>query len=36
VEHLPGDYWSIKAGSAMQIKVRGEAAILETITVSKQ
>jgi hypothetical protein len=35
-EHLPGDYWSVKAGGAMQIKAIGDVAVLETIEVSKQ
>jgi hypothetical protein len=36
VEHLPGDYWTIKPGAAMQIKVLGQFAVLETIVVAKQ
>jgi len=35
-EHLPGDYWTVKAGAAMRVKVVGEAAVLETIVVGKQ
>src|SRR5437870_2779274 len=35
-EHLPGDYWTIKAGAAMRVKVVGEVAVLETIVVEKQ
>jgi hypothetical protein len=35
-KRLPGDYWTVKAGSAMQVKVLGEYAMLETIVVSKQ
>jgi hypothetical protein len=35
-EHLPGDYWTIKAGGAMQVKVLGEVTVLETIVVAKQ
>ena len=35
-EHLPGDYWSIAPGAALQIKVLGEAAVLETTVVAKQ
>jgi hypothetical protein len=35
-EHLPGDYWTIKAGSTMQVKVLGEFAMLETIVAAKQ
>jgi quercetin dioxygenase-like cupin family protein len=35
-EHLPGDYWTIKPGAAMQVKVVGEAAVLETIVTAKQ
>lgn len=34
--HLPGDYWTVKAGAAMRIKVVGEVAVLETTVVSKQ
>jgi uncharacterized cupin superfamily protein len=35
-EHLPGDYWIVKAGAAMRVKVIGEVAVLETTVVSKQ
>jgi hypothetical protein len=35
VEHLPGDYWTVKPSQAMQIKAVGEIAVLETIVVSK-
>ena len=35
-KHLPGDYWSVKSGATMQVKVLGEYAMLETIVVSKQ
>src|SRR5215472_8061655 len=31
----PGDYWTVRAGAAMQIKVLGEFAVLETIVVAK-
>jgi uncharacterized cupin superfamily protein len=34
--HRPGDYWVVKAGTAMQVKARGDVAVLETIVVSKQ
>ncbi len=34
-EHLPGDYWTVKAGAAMQVKVIGEVAVLETTVVTK-
>lgn len=34
--HLPGDYWTVKAGAAMRVKVVGEVAVLETTVVSKQ
>ena len=34
--HLPGDYWTVKAGATMQVKVVGEVAVLETIVVGKQ
>lgn len=32
----PGDYWPVKSGATMQVKVRGEFAVLETIVVTKQ
>jgi quercetin dioxygenase-like cupin family protein len=32
---LPGDYWTVKAGAAMQVKVIGEVAVLETTVVTK-
>jgi len=32
----PGDYWTVKAGAAMRVKVVGEVAVLETTVVSKQ
>jgi quercetin dioxygenase-like cupin family protein len=35
-EHLPGDYWSVKAGATMRVKVVGEVAVLETTVVAKQ
>jgi hypothetical protein len=35
-EHLPGDYWTVKSGAAMQVKVLGEYAVMETTVVSKQ
>jgi uncharacterized cupin superfamily protein len=35
-QHLPGDYWTVKAGAATRVKVVGEVAVLETIVVSKQ
>ena len=34
--HLPGDYWTVKAGASMRVKVVGEAAVLETTVVSKE
>src|SRR5262245_38475060 len=34
-QRAPGDYWTVKVGSAMQIKVLGEFAVLETIVVRK-
>jgi hypothetical protein len=36
MEHLPGDYWAVKAGQSMQVKVVGEVAVLETIVVAKE
>jgi hypothetical protein len=35
-EHLPGDYWTVKAGASMRVKVIGEVAVLETTVVAKQ
>lgn len=35
-QHLPGDYWTVKAGAAMRVTVIGEVAVLETTVVSKQ
>ena len=35
-QHLPGDYWTVKAGASMKVKVVGEVAVLETTVVSKQ
>ena len=35
-ERLPGDYWDVKPGAAMQVKVLGEYAVLETTVVAKQ
>ena len=35
VERAPGDYWTVKAGESMQVKARGELAILETIVAAK-
>jgi hypothetical protein len=34
--HLPGDYWTVKAGAAMRVEAGGEVAVLETTVVSKQ
>ena len=31
-----GDYWTVKGGAAMQVKVFGEYAVLETTVVAKQ
>jgi quercetin dioxygenase-like cupin family protein len=33
---LPGDYWTVKAGAPMRVKVIGEVAVLETTIVAKQ
>jgi hypothetical protein len=33
---LPGDYWIVKPGAIMQVKVVGEVSVLETIVVAKQ
>jgi uncharacterized cupin superfamily protein len=35
-QRLPGDYWTVKAGTAMRVKVVGEVAVLETTVVAKQ
>jgi quercetin dioxygenase-like cupin family protein len=35
-QHLPGDYWTVKAGTTMRVKVVGEVAVLETTVVAKQ
>jgi uncharacterized cupin superfamily protein len=35
-QHLPGDYWTVKAGATMRVRVVGEVAVLETTVVSKQ
>jgi quercetin dioxygenase-like cupin family protein len=35
-KHFPGDYWTVKTGATMQVKVLGEFAVLETIVVAKQ
>jgi hypothetical protein len=35
-EHLAEDYWTVKLGGTMKVKTLGEAAVLETIVVSKQ
>jgi hypothetical protein len=35
-EHLPGDYWTVKAGASMRLEVVGEVAVLETIVVAMQ
>lgn len=35
-QHLPGDYWTVKAGAVMRVEVVGEVAVLETTVVSKQ
>lgn len=35
-EHLPGDYWTVKTGASMRVKVVGEVAVLETTVVAKQ
>jgi hypothetical protein len=34
--HLPGDYWTVKPGAIMQVKVIGEVAVMETIVMAKQ
>jgi hypothetical protein len=35
-KQLPGDYWTVKAGQTMQVKVLGEFAVLETIALAAQ
>ena len=36
LEHLPGDYWTVKTGASMRVKAVGEVAVLETIVVAKR
>jgi uncharacterized cupin superfamily protein len=36
IQRQPGDYWTVKAGASMRVKVVGEVAVLETIVVAKQ
>jgi quercetin dioxygenase-like cupin family protein len=33
--HVPGDYWTVKPGATMQVKVLSELAVLETIVATK-
>jgi quercetin dioxygenase-like cupin family protein len=33
---VSGDYWTVKTGATMQVRVLGEYAVIETIVVSKQ
>jgi len=35
-ERLPGDYWTVKAGTRMRVKAIGEIAVLETMVVTKK
>jgi hypothetical protein len=35
-KRVAGDYWTVSPGSAMQVTVLGEFAVLETIVVAKQ
>ena len=35
-EHLPGDFWTVTAGTSMRVKAVGEIAVLETIVVARQ
>jgi hypothetical protein len=35
-KRVSGDYWTVNSGSAMQVTVLGEFAVLETIVVAKQ
>jgi hypothetical protein len=35
-KHAPGDYWTVKPGAAMQIRVLREAAVMETTVVTKE
>jgi hypothetical protein len=34
--HSPGDYWAVKPGATMQVKVLGDYAMLETTLISQQ
>lgn len=36
IEREPGAFWTVKSGAAMQVKVLGEFAVLETIVPAKQ
>jgi uncharacterized cupin superfamily protein len=36
MEHLPGDYWTVKPGATMHAKAIGEVAVLETTVVAKE
>ena len=36
MEHLPGDYWTVKPGATMHVKAIGEVAVLETTVVAKE
>jgi quercetin dioxygenase-like cupin family protein len=33
--YAPGDYWTVRSGAIMQVKVLGEFAVLETIVVTR-
>jgi uncharacterized cupin superfamily protein len=35
-QHLPGDYWTVKAGAIMKARTSGDVAVLETTVVGKQ
>jgi hypothetical protein len=34
--HMPEDYWTVRSGATMRVKIEGELAGLETIVVAKQ
>ena len=34
-DHVPGAYWSVKAGATMQVRVLSEFAVLETLVPTK-
>jgi hypothetical protein len=35
VQHLPGEYWSVRPGATMEVDTLGEGSVLETTLLSK-